>query len=147
MEIRANRSELLAELVPMQGIVERKTTIPVLSHLLLSARQDHLHLSATDLDVSLTSTCDADVKSEGSIAVQGEPVGGPDREQGEQGLADGHGRLRCMSEYLTEHSVAPPRGTDATREAFSLVIPPDAGHNRRDGSPSTIEHPPPVPRS
>jgi len=70
MEIRAKRSELLSELIPMQGIVERKTTIPVLSHLLLTARGDRLHLSATDLDVSLTSWCEADVRQEGGIAVQ-----------------------------------------------------------------------------
>jgi DNA polymerase III subunit beta len=70
MEIRLNRSELLGELVPMQGIVERKTTIPVLSHLLLTAREDQLHLAATDLDVSLTSWCEAQVKDEGAIAVQ-----------------------------------------------------------------------------
>lgn len=70
MEIRLNRSEFLGELVPMQGIVERKTTIPVLSHLLLTAREDRLHLAATDLDVSLTSWCEAEVKSEGGIAVQ-----------------------------------------------------------------------------
>lgn len=70
MEIRLNRNEFLAELGPMQGIVERKTTIPVLSHLLLTARKDRLHLAATDLDVSLTSWCDADVQREGGIAVQ-----------------------------------------------------------------------------
>src|SRR5258706_5169816 len=70
MEIRVTRSEFLGELAPMQGIVERKTTIPVLSHLLLTAREDKLHLAATDLDVSLTSWCDADVKREGGIAVQ-----------------------------------------------------------------------------
>jgi DNA polymerase-3 subunit beta len=70
MEIRLNRSEFLGELVPMQGIVERKTTIPVLSHLLLTAREDKLHLAATDLDVSLTSWCDAEVKREGGVAVQ-----------------------------------------------------------------------------
>jgi len=70
MEIRLNRSEFLGELVPMQGIVERKTTIPVLSHLLLTAREDKLHLAATDLDVSLTSRCDAEVKREGGVAVQ-----------------------------------------------------------------------------
>lgn len=70
MEIRVTRSEFLGELAPMQGIVERKTTIPVLSHLLLNARGDKLHLAATDLDVSLTSWCEADVKSEGGIAVQ-----------------------------------------------------------------------------
>ena len=70
MEIRVTRSEFLGELAPMQGIVERKTTIPVLSHLLLTAREDSLHLAATDLDVSLTSWCEADVKREGGIAVQ-----------------------------------------------------------------------------
>jgi len=70
MEIRLDRSEFLIELAPMQGIVERKSTIPVLSHLLLSARDGKLHLSATDLDVSLTSWCEADVEVGGGIAVQ-----------------------------------------------------------------------------
>ena len=49
MEIRLNRSELLGELVPMQGIVERRTTIPMLSHLLLKATAERLELAATDL--------------------------------------------------------------------------------------------------
>jgi DNA polymerase III subunit beta len=70
MEIRLNRGEFLKELNPMQGIVERKTTIPVLSHILLTARKDRLNLAATDLDVSLTSWCESDVKEEGAIAVQ-----------------------------------------------------------------------------
>ncbi|MEM1202016.1 MAG: DNA polymerase III subunit beta [Acidobacteriota bacterium] len=70
MEIRLNRTELLAELVPMQGIVERRTTIPVLSHLLLKAEGDRLEIAATDLEVSLTSSCDGEVKEEGSIAIQ-----------------------------------------------------------------------------
>jgi DNA polymerase-3 subunit beta len=70
MEIRLTRGEFLTELIPMQGIVERKTTIPVLSHILLTARKDRLHLAATDLDVSLTSWCQAEIKEEGAIAVQ-----------------------------------------------------------------------------
>jgi DNA polymerase-3 subunit beta len=74
MEIRLKRNDFLGELIPMQGIVERKTTIPVLSHLLLSARAhgdgDQLHLAATDLDVSLTSRCEAEVREAGAIAVQ-----------------------------------------------------------------------------
>jgi len=73
MEIRLKRSDFLGELAPMQGIVERKTTIPVLSHLLLSARDPRdgvLHLAATDLDVSLTSRCEADIREGGAIAVQ-----------------------------------------------------------------------------
>ncbi len=70
MDVRLNRAEFLSELLPMQGIVERRTTIPVLSHLLLTARGETLHLAATDLDVSLTSSCAAEVKREGGIAVQ-----------------------------------------------------------------------------
>jgi DNA polymerase-3 subunit beta len=70
MEIRLRRGEFLSELTPMQGIVERKTTIPVLSHILLNARKDRLHLAATDLDVSLTSWCQAEIVEEGAIAVQ-----------------------------------------------------------------------------
>jgi DNA polymerase-3 subunit beta len=70
METRLNRVELLNELVPMQGIVERRTTIPVLSHLLLRAADGKLHVAATDLEVSLTSWCQAEVKEEGAIAIQ-----------------------------------------------------------------------------
>lgn len=71
MEIRIKRSDFLGELVPMQGIVERKTTIPVISHLLLSTKDgENLHLAATDLDVSLTSRCEAEVREGGAIAVQ-----------------------------------------------------------------------------
>ncbi|MEE8138226.1 MAG: DNA polymerase III subunit beta, partial [Thermoanaerobaculia bacterium] len=70
MEIRVQRAEFLDELAPMQGIVERRTTIPILSHILLRAQDDRLHLAATDLDVSLTSWSNADVEGSGGIAVQ-----------------------------------------------------------------------------
>ncbi len=70
MEIRLNRVEFLSELVPMQGVVERRTTIPVLSHILLRAADERLHVAATDLEVSLTSWCEAEVKEEGAIAIQ-----------------------------------------------------------------------------
>ncbi|RMH16963.1 MAG: DNA polymerase III subunit beta [Acidobacteria bacterium] len=70
MDIRLNRVELLRELVPMQGIVERRSTIPVLSHLLLRAIDDRLEVAATDLEVSLTSSCEAEVEEEGAIALQ-----------------------------------------------------------------------------
>lgn len=70
MQLRVDRAELLNELGPMQGVVERKTTIPVLSHILLQARDEKLRIAATDLDVSLTSWVQGDVEEEGGIAVQ-----------------------------------------------------------------------------
>lgn len=70
MEIRTRRDELLGELTLLQGIVERRTTIPILSHLLLDARDDALHLAATDLDVSLATQCSAEIQAEGAIAIE-----------------------------------------------------------------------------
>ncbi len=70
MEIRLNRADFLTELGPMQGIVERKTTIPALAHLLLTAKDDRLSLAGTDLDVSLTSWCPGEVTRAGKVAVQ-----------------------------------------------------------------------------
>jgi DNA polymerase-3 subunit beta len=59
MEIRLQRDALLSELALLQGIVERRTTIPILSHLLLDARAERLSLAATDLDVSLSAVLPA----------------------------------------------------------------------------------------
>lgn len=70
MEIRLKRADFLTELLPMQGIVERRTTIPVLSHLLLRVEGEQLHLAATDLDVSLTSSVDGEARGSFAIAVQ-----------------------------------------------------------------------------
>jgi DNA polymerase III subunit beta len=70
MDTRLSRSQFLAEVTPMQGIIERRTTIPALSHLLLTAEGDRLRIAATDLDVSLTSSVDAEILREGAIAVQ-----------------------------------------------------------------------------
>ncbi|MGE0640695.1 MAG: DNA polymerase III subunit beta [Thermoanaerobaculia bacterium] len=70
MELRVRRDTFLSELNPMQGIVERRTTIPVLSHLLLAAEGDRLRLAATDLDVSLTSSVPAEIARPGALAVQ-----------------------------------------------------------------------------
>jgi DNA polymerase-3 subunit beta len=71
MLVTVNRAELLAELGPMLGVSERRTTIPALSHVLLRIEEDGLFMAATDLDVSLTSFCDGQVEGSagGSLSV------------------------------------------------------------------------------
>ena len=49
MEITVSKFELLRELTATQGVVERKTTIPILSNYLFEAAGDKLSLTATDL--------------------------------------------------------------------------------------------------
>ena len=50
-------------------MVERKTTIPILSNYLFEAGADRLSLTATDLDLSLRTACAAKVKKEGSCTI------------------------------------------------------------------------------
>jgi len=69
MEITVSKFELLRELSATQGVVERKTTIPILSNYLFEAAGDKLSLTATDLDLSLRTSCNAKVKKEGSCTI------------------------------------------------------------------------------
>src|SRR5437764_2328884 len=69
MEITVSKFELLRELTATQGVVERKTTIPILSNYLFEASGDKLSLTATDLDLSLRTACSAKVKKEGSCTI------------------------------------------------------------------------------
>lgn len=69
MEITISKFELLRELTATQGVVERKTTIPILSNYLFEAAGDRLSLTATDLDLSLRTSCGAKVKKEGSCTI------------------------------------------------------------------------------
>ena len=69
MEITVSKFELLRELTATQGVVERKTTIPILSNYLFEASGDKLSITATDLDLSLRTSCPAKVKKEGSCTI------------------------------------------------------------------------------
>jgi DNA polymerase III subunit beta len=71
MDLTLNRTALLDELQLLQGVVERRTTIPILSSVLLTAEGDRLHLAATDLDVTLFSQCAAAIRAEGKATIQG----------------------------------------------------------------------------
>jgi DNA polymerase-3 subunit beta len=69
MEINVSKFDLLRELTATQGVVERKTTIPILSNFLFEAAGDRLSVTATDLDLSLRTSCPAKVKKEGSCTI------------------------------------------------------------------------------
>src|SRR5713226_6911951 len=66
MEFSVSKSALLNELTTTQGVVERKTTIPILSNLLVEAREGRVTITATDLELSVRTSCDATIKKEGA---------------------------------------------------------------------------------
>jgi DNA polymerase-3 subunit beta len=65
MEFSVKKSDILKELNLAQGVVERKTTLPILSNLLLEVEGSNLRLSATDLELGVRCVCPAKVKKEG----------------------------------------------------------------------------------
>jgi DNA polymerase-3 subunit beta len=69
MEISVSRQDLLRELTASQSVVERKTTIPILSNFLIEAEDDRLAITATDLDQSMRTSCAAKVKKPGSCTI------------------------------------------------------------------------------
>jgi DNA polymerase III subunit beta len=69
MELVVRKSDLLKELSLLQGIVERKNTIPILANVLLDAANDQVALLATDLDVGLRSHCEASITQPGTLTL------------------------------------------------------------------------------
>ena len=69
MEILVRRTDLVKELQLVQGIVERKSSIPILSNVLAEAKGAELRISATDLDVSVRCGCAAQVVEEGAVTL------------------------------------------------------------------------------
>jgi DNA polymerase-3 subunit beta len=69
MKIRIARDELLTGLQRVQGIVEKRNTMPVLSNILLETKQDGIELVATDLEIGVRGHYKADVQQAGSVSL------------------------------------------------------------------------------
>lgn len=69
MEVKIDKNDLLRVLQNVQGIVERKTTMPILVNVLLSAAEGSLKASATDLDIAIVNKAKAKVLKPGSTTV------------------------------------------------------------------------------
>ncbi len=67
MEFTIARDELLQGLYLTQGIVERRTTVPILANVLLEAVGDGVAITATDQEVGVRRQCEARVKKKGSL--------------------------------------------------------------------------------
>ena len=66
MEFTVSKVELVKELSLSQGVVEKKTTIPVLSNVLMEAQDDEITLTTTDLELGIRCVCAAAVKKPGA---------------------------------------------------------------------------------
>ncbi|MFN8627603.1 MAG: DNA polymerase III subunit beta [Candidatus Binatia bacterium] len=67
MEFTIDREELLQGLYLTQGIVERRTTIPILANVLMESVDEGVSIVATDQEIGVRRRCGAKVKKKGSL--------------------------------------------------------------------------------
>ena len=71
VSLTCERDELVRRLAIVSRALSTRTTVQVLSGILLEAEGDRLTLAATDMELSLRSSLDAQVGSEGRVVVPG----------------------------------------------------------------------------
>jgi DNA polymerase-3 subunit beta len=69
MKLKIKKEEILKGLQRIQGVVEKKNTMPILSNMLLTAEGDSIEIIATDLEIGLRGRYAADVEKPGSVTV------------------------------------------------------------------------------
>ena len=69
MELVARKADLVRELQFFQQIVERKNTIPILANVLIETEGNAIKLLATDIEVTLSSQCEAAVEKPGGVTL------------------------------------------------------------------------------
>ena len=69
MEFKIDKDAFLKALQKVQGIAEKRNTMPILSNVLIEATGESIWLTATDLEVGMKSSYATRVVTEGSITV------------------------------------------------------------------------------
>lgn len=69
MKISVSKDEMLGKLANIQNIVEKKNTMPILSHFLLNAGKKGSYITATDIETALKEPLDVSVEREGKICI------------------------------------------------------------------------------
>jgi len=80
MKLSISKDQLIQGLQAVQNIVSTRTTLPVLSNVLLRAEPTRLDLTATDLDVTISSSVEAAVDKAGAVTLPAKKLFGIIRE-------------------------------------------------------------------
>jgi DNA polymerase-3 subunit beta len=69
MDFFVEKSDLLKELNFVRSAVEKRSTLPILSHFLLEAEGFELRITATDLEIAARTVCPAKVRTKGAAVI------------------------------------------------------------------------------
>jgi len=80
MKFTVTKDHLARGLAAVQNVVSTRTTLPILSNVLIRAEGGHLHFTATDLDVTISASVEASVTKAGATTIPVKKLGGIVRE-------------------------------------------------------------------
>ena len=129
LRVTCSRDELVQKLAVVARAVSTRTTLLVLSGVMLRAENGELHLAATDMELSLRSSLTADVGGEGAVVVPGRMLVDlarllpEDEVQIEHGAEEGVVRVVCgsYSSRLHTYNVEDfPRLPEPSDETFAI---------------------------
>ena len=69
MKFNVTKEKLLEGLQQVQNVVSTRTTLPILSNVLLQAKGSEVHLTTTDLDVGVRGSFEANVEKDGATTL------------------------------------------------------------------------------
>lgn len=143
MKLSINKGELQTGLSRLQGIVEKRNSMPILANVLMTATTkakggEQLQLAATDLEVGIQSSHDAKVKTAGGVTVSAKKLFEivrelPDEEVHLEATANGYLNIKCArskftlagtstEEYPTLPNFTPGKTASVQAQTLSLMI-------------------------
>jgi DNA polymerase-3 subunit beta len=75
MEIKADQETLVKAISAVLGVVDKKSTMPILSNVLIKTNGGGLEIGATDLEISFKGYCPAQISGEGAVTVPAHQLG------------------------------------------------------------------------
>ena len=112
MKLTIKKEEILKGLQRIQGVVDKKNTMPILSNMLLSANKNGVEIVATDLEIGLRGQYAAEVDTPGAVAVSAKKMYEIVRELPEEEIqirADENNWVRIASGHSQFKLVALPK--------------------------------------
>src|SRR5206468_2717918 len=111
MNLTIAKDQIIHGLQAVQNVVSTRTTLPILSNVLLRAKEGRLELTATDLDVTISAAVDGTVAKAGETTLPIKKIGGIVRELGAGDLdletdEKNFTTLRSGSSYYKMHGLA-----------------------------------------
>jgi len=105
MNLTISKDQILNGLQAVQNVVSSRTTLPILSNVLLQADGERVEFTATDLDVTVACSVEAKVKKSGAITVPVRKLFGIVRELGGGEIDKNECGIRSGSSFYKIHGI------------------------------------------